>query len=219
LEQVQDANRYLAGSSGNPFAHGELIHAFHSGTVFFARGFEGAETLFQMALNHEKLEGKPVEHSPQLERAMVKLAQGGGIQIMRTFAPHNSFHGQLMGNKWVCSCMDVMVCAGNQYQYLVAKPALINGVARLIRDLPSEAKYDFGFVRPVGGPRGSDPRLDVFFEVRTEKQIKDGFEGNQRPLGDMLEEAGRQIKPALQTKNVGFIYADGADHMHIRAYL
>jgi hypothetical protein len=137
---------------------------------------------------------------------------------MRTFAPRNSFHGVQETKRWVCSCMDIMRYGSHLYEWHVPAKSLIAGVAKLIQDLPSGAKYDFGFVRPVGGQTGSSPKDDVFFEVRTPKQIAGGFNGSARLQSELLPGAKPDITAALATKNVGFVYADGPNHMHIRAY-
>jgi hypothetical protein len=34
----------------------------------------------------------------------------------------------------------------------------------------------------------------------------------------MLPDAATQVKPALEMKNYGFLYADGPDYVHVRAY-
>jgi len=52
------------------------------------------------------------------------------------------------------------------------KTALIDGVTKLIRDLPIDAKYDFGFVRPVDDEGNSKPEADVFLSENRKANIR-----------------------------------------------
>jgi hypothetical protein len=218
LQMPLRASIQIAVIAGAVTSADRLSRAYYESRIFFTKGYESAERLFLMALNHDVYEGMPVEHSPQLENALASLANIGTVQIMRTFAPNNSFHGEKARTRWVCSCADIMGYAGNRYEWHEPKPLLISGVARLIRDLPTGAQYDFGFVRPVGGRTGSMPSADVFFRVETLEQIGKAYRGDARNRSEILPDAAVEINPALDSKNVGFVYADGADHMHVRAY-
>ena len=197
----------------------QLLHAYHEGAIYFAPGFEDKRNLFLMAAEGRPFEGAVVQHSPELIQALVKLSRASRVQVMRTFYPWNGGeHGKRVGAKWICSCADIMVYRGFRFHYTVPRELLIEGVVQLIQDLPETQKYDLGFVRPIGGDLRFDQSMDVFFPVTTPEQAHTAFLGVQRQLSEMLEPARTRVTAALASKRYGYLYADAADHVHIRAY-
>ncbi len=143
LDQIQAANSFLETPD-------EVIRdLFDLGSFQFLS--PGAKDRFRQAMNNDTVSGKEAAHAPQLQQLLIRLAERGGVTIMRTFDPNSGPHGTIVGNQNLCSAVDVAFYQGYRFHYLQPKQMLIEGVKRLLSDLPSGAKYDVGFVRPVGG--------------------------------------------------------------------
>jgi hypothetical protein len=228
VEQVQDARAYLGKRTEEKreprklvlnertlTLSGKVRSFFRQGAFSF--GSPGARTLFEQAMNEEKVDGKTARHSPALQELLVALAPRG-LGIMRTFAPNQGPHGETKGSDMVCSAVDITGYAGGRFHYQVPRETLISNVERLFRAFPPGPAFDIGFVRPVGGPAGFDTRLDVFFAVpghRVAAAFKpDGSWG----VGAMLEPPKTRVLAALSGKKFGYLFPDGADHMHVKAY-
>jgi hypothetical protein len=199
--------------------------------VLFALGafqfsHERAKHFFRMAMDNKKVNGRVAEHSPELQRLLIKLASNR-VTILRTFGPdHNpkNPHGRWVGHKLICSAIDVAWYAGSQFLYTVGKERLINGVVRLLTDLPDGASYDAGFVRPVGDmhgyagfPGAYNPSLELFFPVPPKRVPAAYHPDGTWGWGTMFPEVRQVVQPAAGAK-VKYIFPDGPDHMHLRAY-
>jgi hypothetical protein len=177
-----------------------------------------------MALNNDTIQGRVASHAPELERAILTLANKGGLQIMRTFAPRDGKgnlqgpHGEEVGkDRYVCRAMDIMKYGGTTIHYTMAPAVQIAAVESVLRDLPADITYDLGFPRPVGGKGNFKKEMDVFFPVRTVEEAIVAYEGTgTRPFENMLEPARSRLRVVLATKRTGVMFPDAADHMHIK---
>jgi len=216
-DQIQDANRFLSTTDDH------LRILFYHGAFQFTS--ENARILFQKAMNNEKVDGRVAEHTPQLQHLLIKLASAS-VTIMRTFVPEggNSPHGAASGKKFVCSAVDVAWYAGYQFLDSVPRARLIEGVKRLLMDLPFGVSYDVGFVRPVGGefgyggwPGPYNPSLDVFFPVPPTRVAAAFKPDKSWGWHTMLKEVRLEVEHAAAGK-VNNVYPDGNNHIHIKAY-
>lgn len=209
----------------------EEVRKLHTdGQISFAGSTAG--TFFKQALNHERVDGFEARHSLPLLRTIIALtANAGSLKILRTFAPNQGPHGS--GGR--CEAMDIAVFGTVVFEYHTTKRSLIDGVANLIRAMPEDITFDLGLVRPVGGVGGFNTALDVFFTVTADNvrklkrdptthkvlpgQSPNAVEpGTGWGLGALLPDAKRAIDVARTGKKLSYVYPDGADHVHIRAY-
>jgi hypothetical protein len=112
---------------------------------------------------------------------------------------------------------------------------LIEGVASLVRAMPNDIAFDLGLVRPVGGVGGFNTAFDVFFTVTADNVVKlqkDPVTHRPLPsqapnavepgagwgLAALLPDAKSAIDSARMGKKLSYVYPDGADHVHIRAF-
>jgi hypothetical protein len=191
-----------------------------------------AETFFTQALNHEWVGSVEARHTlPLLKTILALTDDAGSLRLLRTFAPNQGPHG----TSGVCEAMDIATFGTVVFEYHTTKTVLIDGVAKLIRAMPADITFDLGLVRPVGGVGGFNTALDVFFRVTadnvrrlqrdpTTHKVLPGQPPNAVDpgtgwgLGALLPDARRAIDLARTGRRLGYVYPDGADHVHIRAY-
>lgn len=240
--QIVDAKNFLAsraprGKSDNKLTlttSTALRGAVENGKITFLSP-NGRNVFLQINEGNFNFEGHEVRFSQELAQLLLTLANTGGAQIMRTFGGRDAKTGKLQGAHtgdlvrgiYVCGAADITSYAGRNFNFLQSKERLIDAVLTLLRNLPTAAKYDLGFPRPVGGrpsiapngtPIGFDPSKDVFYPITTLSQANAGFNGDHRPLIEMYDPPRSQVMAALAGKQKGFTYADAADHFHIKAY-
>lgn len=209
-DQVDDAQRFLSDTD-------DILRALvNQGRIDFV--YPERRKLFEKAINHDKINGHIATFSPELEQLLVRLARHG-FKILRTIDPTGttSPHGTIVGDKLICRAVDVDTYSGQRFEYREPRNDLVEGVTRLLTDFPTGASYDVGFVRPVGGQNGFNTAMDVFFPV-PESRVAAAF----NPDGSwgwntMFEE----VRPGIRAAGAGkvkYVFPDGADHMHIKAY-
>jgi hypothetical protein len=212
-------------------AEGRVRQLHTDGKITFAPGSQ-AETFFTQALNHDDVAGVEARHTFPLLKTLIALSDvAGSLGILRTFAPNQGPHGKA-GR---CEAVDIAAFGTFVFEYHIAKNVLIEGVAKLIHAMPDDITFDLGLVRPVGGVGGCDPTRDVFFTVKPENvrrlqrdpsthkvlpnQPPNAVEpGTGWGIGALLPDAKRAIDVARTGKKLGYIFPDGADHVHLRAY-
>ncbi|HYM78454.1 MAG TPA: hypothetical protein VE377_20950 [Candidatus Dormibacteraeota bacterium] len=209
-DQLDDAQRFLSDTDG-------ILRALvNQGRIQFV--YPERRTLFEQALNHDRINGHIATFSPELEQLLIRLARHG-FKILRTIDPGGvtSPHGTVVGDKLICRAVDVDTYFGQRFQYQEARTDLIDGVTRLLSDFPFGATYDVGFVRPVGGPNGFDTALDVFFPVPQARVAAAFSPDGSWGWGTMFA----AVRPGIQAAAAGrvnYVYPDGADHIHVKAY-
>ena len=211
-------------------AEQEVRQLYDAGKITFTGS--NAELLFKQALNHDEVQGFEAIHTFALLNTIVALAASAGtLKIIRTFAPNQGPHG----TKGVCQAMDLNIFGSVVFEWHTSKEVLIDGVAKLIRSMPADISFDLGLVRPVGGVGGYNTAFDVFFKVTAENVIqlnKDPVTHRPLPgqspnavepgtgwgLSALLPDAKVAIESARIGKRLEYMYPDGADHVHIRAF-
>jgi|HubBroStandDraft_6_1064221.scaffolds.fasta_scaffold50730_3 hypothetical protein len=208
--QLDDAQRFLADTD-------DILRALvNQGRIEFV--FPERRRLFEQALNHDSMNGHTATFAPELEQLLIRLARHG-FKILRTIDPTGvtSPHGTIVGDKLICRAVDVDTYFGQRFQYQEPRNDLIDGVTRLLSDFPSGATYDVGFVRPVGGANGFNTAMDIFFPV-PESRVAAAF----NPDGSWgWNTMFAQVRPGIQAAAAGrvrYVFPDGADHIHIKAY-
>jgi hypothetical protein len=208
--QLDDAQHFLSDTD-------DILRSLvNQGRIEFV--FPERRRLFEQALNHDSMNGHTATFAPELEQLLIRLARHG-LKILRTIQPGDTHtpHGTVVGDKLICRAVDVDTYFGQRFQYQEPRTDLIDGVTRLLSDFPFGAKYDVGFVRPVGGPNGFNTALDVFFPV-PESRVAAAFNPDGSwGWGAMFD----QVRPGIQAAAAGkvkYVFPDGADHIHIKAY-
>jgi len=209
-DQIDDAQRFLNDTDDI------LLSLLNQGRIDFV--YPERRRLFEQALNHDQMNGHTATFAPELERLLIRLARHG-LRILRTIQPGDTHtpHGTVVGDKLICRAVDVDTYFGQRFQYQEPRNDLIDGVTRLLSDFPFGAKYDVGFVRPVGGATGSNPAMDVFFPVPPERVAAAFNPDGSWGWGAMFD----QVRPGIQAAAAGkvkYVFPDGADHIHIKAY-
>jgi hypothetical protein len=209
-DQIQDAQRFLNDTDD---ILRTLLNQGRIGFVYAER-----RRLFEQAINHDRMNGRVATFSPELERLLIRLARHG-FTILRTIDPTGvtSPHGTVVGDKLICRAVDVDSYSGQRFEYREARNDLIEGVTRLLNDFPFGASYDVGFVRPVGGAHGFDTARDVFFPV-PESRVAAAFNPDGSWGWATMFPA---VRPGIQAAGAGkvrYVFPDGADHIHIKAY-
>jgi hypothetical protein len=208
--QLEDAQRFLSDTD-------DILRALvNQGRIQFA--YPDRRTLFEQALNHDSINGHVATFTPELEQLLLRLARHG-LKILRTIDPHgvDNPHGKIVGDKLICRAVDVHTYFGQRFEYTEPRNNLIDGVTRLLTDFPPGATYDVGFVRPVGGKTGSNTAMDVFFPVPPERAAA-AYEPDASWGWNTMFAAVRPGIQAAAAGRVSYVYPDGPDHIHIKAY-
>jgi hypothetical protein len=209
-DQVDDGQRFLADTD-------DILRALvNQGRIDFV--YPSRRTLFEKALDHDKIDGHIATFTPELEQLLIRLGRHG-FKILRTIDPTGapSPHGTIVGDKLICRAVDVDTYFGQRFEYREPRTDVIAGVTRLLSDFPTGATYDVGFVRPVGGATGFNPSMDIFFPV-PESRVAAAFKPDGSwGWGAMFD----TVRPGIQAAAAGkvkYVFPDGADHIHIKAY-
>jgi hypothetical protein len=234
-DQVQEARRFVdekkpkTGSSSlapllQAFKDGRLIFNHPTDVASFPKICAGTQT--------DAVTGLPVHYAVELVRLLNGLLSGGQVQVLSMYRPtelkNGNAHGQgphseIQKTAVVVRGVDVAWYGGSQYLYTVPKDQLIEGVKRLLIDLPT-GQYDVGFVRPVGGQNGYagypgpyDPKLELFFPVPPAR-VAAAFNPNESwGWSTMFEELRSDMRLAAAGK-ANYVYPDGHNHVHLRAF-
>jgi hypothetical protein len=196
----------------------QLRDAVASGRILFQNNEH--RRLFFSALDGDSVNGHVAQLAPELQTVLAVLARRS-LTIMRTYTPADgarSPHAELHGNTQIVRAVDIMEYAGGRLHWTVERETLIVNVTRLLSDLPATVRYNIGFVRPVGGPTGSDEAHDVFFHVPPERAAVAFNPDGSWGWGAMIEPPKSRVRLALAGKTCDYVFPDGADHIHLKAF-
>ncbi len=168
-----------------------------------------------------------IRYSPGLERLLLRLADAGTVNIMRTHAAAQGYHGMLRQGEYVCSAVDFSAFCGQPIS-LTSKDRAIQVVAKLLQSFPPGHYEELGFPRPkILTPDGKgilqdfDPEHDVFYDVPSAVAAAKCLAGHDiraADLSDMKPDARKEIAPAM-FGNAGARFAkkfaDGLNHLHV----
>jgi len=204
--------------SGEMTVGDQLRAAIDAGRMTFVT--DERRQKFLTALNGDKVNGRTAQVSEELQTVLAVLSRHG-IKILRTYTPNDppgSPHAELHGNIQIDRAVDVMEYAGGRLHWTVDRERLIANVIKLLSDLPPSAKYNIGFVRPVGGPTGSDVAHDVFFHVPPDRAPAAFSPDGSWGWGAMIDPPKSRVRAALAGKVCDYVFPDGSDHIHLKAF-